>query len=729
MKPCFALSIDDGVGLILWDQPDTAMNVLTIEGVRELDACVDAALADPTVTGVVIGSAKPDFAGGMDLSVLAGLKAQGGSDPATSIFGFLMQMHGLLRKIERGGADPKTGKGGKPFAWACPGTAMGIGVEIGLACHRRFAADNPRAKIGLPEIKVGLFPGAGGTTRLVRMLGLMGAAPFLLEGRTPDPNGAKSAGLIDAVTAPETLLAEACAWARDAGEAAAVKPWERKGFRLPGGAPYTHEGAPLFMGAAAMVQGRTQGVYPAADAMLSAIYEGALVDIDTALRIEARWMTKVLVDPTAGAMIRSLFLDKQALEKGARRPKAEPDRRVRRLAVLGGGMMGAGIAHVGLMAGMDVAMVERDAESAARGRASVERLLDGAVKAGALDAAGREAALGRLATGADMATVAGADLLVEAVFEDPRVKAEALSAAAANLGPQAIIATNTSTLPVAELAKAVPDATRFIGIHFFSPVHKMLLVEVICGPQTGEAALACALDFVRQLRKTPIVVNDGRFFYANRCIIPYLNEGLRMVAEGVTPALIENAARQLGFPVGPLHLTDETSLDLGLAIARATKTALGDAYPDSPADELLATLVEGHGRKGRKTGAGLYAYDTSGRRTGLWEGLQALCPPTAGQPTLAEVQDRLLLVQVLEAVRALEEGVLTDVREGDVGAVLGWGFAPWSGGPFAWIDRMGAKAVCSRANRLAERHGSRFTPPTLLTTMAVDRGRFHPLAA
>lgn len=729
MKPCFALSIEDGVARILWDQPGTAMNVLTIDGVRDLDACVDAALADADVKGVVIGSAKADFAGGMDLSVLAGLKAQGGSDPAATIFAFLMQMHGLLRKIERGGADPKTGKGGKPFAWACPGTAMGIGVEIGLACHRRFAADKPKAKIGLPEIKVGLFPGAGGTTRLVRMLGLMGAAPFLLEGRTPDPKGAKAAGLVDVVTTSGALMDEACAWAREAGEAAAVKPWDAKGYRLPGGAPYSAPGAPLFMGAPAMVQGRTQGVYPAADAMLSAIYEGALVDFDTALRIEARWMTKVLVDPTSSAMIRSLFLDKQALEKGARRPQAEPDRRVRQLAVLGGGMMGAGIAHVGLMAGMTVAMIERDDEAAARGRASVARLLDGAVKVGALDTDGREAALGRLTTGADMAAVAGADLLVEAVFEDPRVKADALAATAAHLRPEAIIATNTSTLPVAGLAGAVPDPARFIGIHFFSPVHRMMLVEVIRGPQTGDAALACALDFVRQLRKTPIVVNDGRFFYANRCIIPYLNEGLRMVAEGVLPALVENAARQLGFPVGPLQLTDETSLELGLAIARATRDALGADYPESVADTLLATLVEEHGRRGRKAGAGLYAYDPTGRRTGLWAGLAGICPPLAAQPTLAEVQDRLLLVQVLEAVRALEEGVLQDVREGDVGAVLGWGFAPWSGGPFAWIDRVGAVEACRRADALAARHGSRFAPPALLARMAREHRRFHPVAA
>ena len=722
MTTAFALSVEDGVGRITWNQAGTTMNVLTMEAVQDLDTCIDAALADPGVKGVVITSSKPDFAGGMDLSVLAALRAQGGSDPAGTIFGFVMHLHGVLRKIERGGADPKAGTPGKPFVWACPGTAMGIGLELGLACHRRIAADRPGAKIGLPEIKVGLFPGAGGTTRLVRMLGLMGAAPFLLEGRTPDPKGAKAAGLIDAVTAPETLLAEAETWAREAGAAAAVKPWDAKGFKLPGGAPYTPQGFQLFLGGVAMTHGKTQGVYPAADALLSAVYEGTLVDFDTALRIEARWFTNVMLDPTATAMIRSLFLDKQALEKGARRPAGVPDRRVKRLGVLGAGMMGAGIAHVSLLAGIDVTLVERDAEAAERGRASVARLLDGSVKAGAIDAAGRDAALSRLHTGADAAAFAGCDLLIEAVFEDPAVKAKALAAAAAHLGPEAIIATNTSTLPVSGLAGAVPDPARFIGIHFFSPVHRMMLVEIIRGRDTGDAALATALDLVRQLRKTPIVVNDGRFFYANRCILPYVNEGLRMVAEGIAPPLVEHAAKQLGFPVGPLQLVDETSLELGLAIARATKAALGDAYPDSPADDLLATLVEQHGRPGRKGKAGVYAYDDAGRRTGFWPGLATLYPLLPEQPPLAEVKDRLMLVQVLEAIRSLEEGVLTDVREGNVGAILGWGFAPWSGGPFAWADRIGVRALVRKAEALAAAHGPRFSPPDLLRQMA-DGGR------
>ena len=729
MRPSFASSSDDGVAVITWDQPETSLNVLTIEAVQELDALVDAALADPDVRGVVITSGKPDLAGGMDLGVLARLKAEAGPHGAARLFGFVTQLHGLLRKIERGGADPAAKRAGKPFAWASPGTALGIGLELGLACHRRFAADNPRARIGLPEIRVGLFPGAGGTTRLVRMLGIMGAAPFLLEGRTPDPQGAKAAGLIDETCEPDALLETAKAWVREAGSQAAVKPWDAKGFKLPGGAPYTPQGFPVFLGGIAMAHGKSKGVYPAGNAMLSAIYEGALVDIDTALRIEARWFTRVLLDPTSGAMIRTLFLDKQALEKGARRPKSIPPRPVQRLGVIGAGMMGAGIAHAAIRAGIETVLVDRDAAATTAGHERVAALLAGDRKARRIAQDAHDAALARLTATPEMAALAGCDLVVEAVFEDPAVKGPVIAAAADAAGPEAVIASNTSTLPIAELARACPYPARFIGIHFFSPVAKMLLVEAIRGPATGDSAVATALDFARQLRKTPIMVNDARFFYANRCIIPYVNEGLRMVAEGIAPALVENGARMLGMPVGPLQLVDETSLDLGLSITRATRAALGADYPENPADTLLETLVETHGRKGRKVGAGLYAYDETGRRAGLWPGLADVVAPRGDQPPVGRVQDRLLMIQVIEALRALEENVLTDVREGDVGAILGWGFAPWSGGPFAWIDRMGARRVLAMADGLATEHGARFAPPTLLNDHAARGATFHPTAA
>jgi 3-hydroxyacyl-CoA dehydrogenase / enoyl-CoA hydratase / 3-hydroxybutyryl-CoA epimerase len=472
MSAIFHTAVADGIATITWDLPGASMNVLTEDGIRELDAAVDAVLADPEVKGAILTSGKADFAGGMDLNTLAALKAEAGArgDAAAVIFGFVMALHGVLRKIERGGADPKTGKGGKPFVWAAPGTAMGIGCELGLACHRRIAADNPRAKIGLPEIMVGLFPGAGGTTRLVRMLGLMGAAPFLLEGKTPDPKRAKAAGLIDEVVPPEGLLEAARAWLAQATEADAVKPWDRRDFRFPGGAPYTAQGFDLFLGASAMTHGRTQGVYPAAQGLLSAVYEGALVPFDTALRIEARHFTAVLMEPTAEAMIRTLFLSKQALEKGAARPAGEPPAPVARLGVLGAGMMGAGIAEVAAAAGIEVALIDRDAESAERGRERIAGALADGVAKKRLTAEARDATLARVTATADYGALAGCDLVIEAVFEDPALKAEVTRRAEAAMPPGAIFATNTSTLPISELARASRDPARFVGIHFFSPV-------------------------------------------------------------------------------------------------------------------------------------------------------------------------------------------------------------------------------------------------------------------
>ncbi len=735
MSDIFHLSVEDGIATIAWDLPDARMNVLTEAGVAELDAAVDRVLADPEIRGAILTSAKPDFAGGMDLSVLAGLRARAEAEgePAAALLRFVLHLHGVLRKIELGGADPKTGKGGKPFVWASPGTAMGIGLEIGLACHRRIVADSPTAKIGLPEIKVGLFPGAGGTTRLSRMLGLMGAAPFLLEGRTPDPRGAKAAGLIDAVVPAERLLDEARAWIGAAEEGAARKPWDRKGWSMPGGAPYTREGFETFLGAAAMTHGRSQGVYPAARAALSAVYEGALVPFDTAIRIEARHFVSVLLEPTAEAMIRALFLDKQALEKGAVRPAAVPDARVARLGVIGAGMMGAGIAEVAAQAGIGVVLLDRDAEAAAAGRARVEAALAEAVAKRRASADERDAALARIAATDDVAALADCDLVIEAVFEDAALKAEVHARAAAALSGTAVLATNTSTLPVSDLALTVPDPARFIGIHFFSPVSKMMLVEIIRGRETGPAAVARALDFVRQLGKTPIVVNDARFFYANRCILPYVNEGLLMVTEGVRPALVENSARALGMPVGPLQLVDETSLELGLSIARATAAGMGAAHVPSGADRLLEEMVERQDRPGRKGRAGMYDYDDRGRRVGLWPGLAEIWPPAAVQPAPAEIRERLRMIQVIEALRALEEGVLdpeSGPREGDVGAILGWGFCPWSGGPFSWIDRVGAAEALARAERLTAAHGPRFAPPDTLRRAAAEGRRFRaPLAA
>ena len=712
---------DDGVAVITWDVPEKSMNVLTREAFELVEGFIDSALADDNVKGVVITSGKETFAGGMDLNVLGNIRAESGDDPAPALFDFIMNGHRILRKIERAGMDPKTLKGGKPIACAIPGLCAGIGTEIALACHYRIMADTPKGRIGLPEILLGMFPGAGGTTRVVRMVGLMAAAPILLEGKMLEPNRAKGT-LVDEVVAPDQLLARAKEWVLNATDADIVKPWDKKDYKMPGGAPYHPAGFMTYVGASAMINGKTKGVYPAAKALLSAAYEGALVPFDTALKVEARYFTQILNNPTSAAMIRSLFLNKEALEKGANRPAVE-DQTVKKVGILGAGMMGAGIAYVSANAGIEVVLIDQAQEAADKGKAYSEGILDKGISRKKVTPEKKEQVLGRINATTDLNALAGCDLIVEAVFEDPGIKAEMTKKVEAIVGDDCIFATNTSTLPITELAKASVRPEQFIGIHFFSPVDKMLLVEIIKGKETGDRAVAKSLDYVRQIRKTPIVVNDARFFYANRCIIPYINEGIRMVGEGVNPALIENASQLLGFPVGPLQLVDETSVELGVKIAKATKAAMGDAYPDSAVDEVIFWMAE-QGRMGRKTSAGFYDYDEKGKRTGLWAGLGDQYPQASEQPDLQEVQNRLMMAQVLEAVRALEEDVLEDIREGDVGAILGWGFAPWSGGPFSWLDMIGAERAVEICEGLAS-HGPRFATPALLSEMASSGATFY----
>ncbi|SMX33357.1 3-hydroxyacyl-CoA dehydrogenase NAD-binding domain-containing protein [Octadecabacter ascidiaceicola] len=715
----FTMKTDaDGVATITWDTVGKSMNVMNQQGFMDLDALIDQALADDAVKGVIITSGKDgSFAGGMDLNIIAKMKESAGDNPAQGLMEGLMASHAILRKIERAGMDPKTNKGGKPIACAMQGTGLGIGFEIPLSCHRIFVADNPKAKIGLPEIMVGIFPGMGGTTRLVRKMGAMAASPYLLEGKLLNPAKAKSAGLVDEVVPADELLSAAKEWVLS--EPNIVKPWDEKGYKMPGGEPYHPAGFMTYVGASAMINGKTQGVYPAAKALLSAAYEGAMVPFDTAIKIEARWFTNVLLNPSSEAMIRSLFINKEALEKGANRPDVA-DQTVKKVGVLGAGMMGAGISLVSALAGIEVVLIDRDQEAADKGKSYTTAYMDKGISHKKATEEKKEKVLGLINATTDLDALKDCDLIVEAVFEDVGVKAEMTKKVEAIIGDDAIFATNTSTLPITELAKASVRPDQFIGIHFFSPVDKMLLVEIIRGRETGDVAVAKSLDFVRQIRKTPIVVNDERFFYANRCILPYVNEGVRMLQEGVAPALIENAAKLVGMPLGPLQLTDETSIDLGAKIAKATKAALGAEYDDS-ADELIFWM-EAEGRLGRKANAGFYDYDAKGKRQGLWSGLGERYSIKDDQPELIEVQHRLLFSQVLEAVRALEEGVLMDIREGDVGAILGWGFAPWSGGPFSWLDILGAPYAAERCDQLAAEFGDRFACPALLREMA-DKGQ------
>ncbi|MEO1306352.1 MAG: 3-hydroxyacyl-CoA dehydrogenase NAD-binding domain-containing protein, partial [Pseudomonadota bacterium] len=445
----FGYAVDgDGVAFITWEVSDKSMNVLSLQGLKDLDSAIDQALGDEAVKGVVITSGKDSFAAGMDLNVIAQMKELAGEEPARGVFDGIMDMHRLLRKIELAGMDPKTQKGGKPIAAALPGTALGIGLEIPLSCHRIFAADNPKAKIGLPEILVGIFPGAGGTTRLVRKLGAMAASPFLLEGKLSAPAKAKSAGLIDEVV--EDPAAAAKAWVLAAKDADLVKPWDAKGYKMPGGAPYHPAGFMTFVGASAMVNGKTQGVYPAAKALLSAVYEGALVPFDTALKIEARWFTHVLMNPSSSAMIRSLFVNKEALEKGAVRPAGVADQAVKKVGVLGAGMMGAGIALVSAQAGIEVVLLDQSAEAAEKGKAYTADYMDKGIKRGKATPEKKEQTLDRITATSDYAALAGCDLIVEAVFEDPGVKAEVTKKVEEVVDADCIFATNTSTLPITE---------------------------------------------------------------------------------------------------------------------------------------------------------------------------------------------------------------------------------------------------------------------------------------
>ena len=717
---------DNGVAIITWDVADKSMNVLRRDSFGELDALIDEVLSNDDIKGAVITSGKSTFAGGMDLNVLGTIRADAGDEPAQALFDFTMTGHKYLRKIERAGMDPKTNKGGKPIATALPGTALGIGLEIPLATHRIFAADNPKAKIGLPEIMVGIFPGMGGTTRFIRMMGAMAASPFLLQGKLVDPKKAKAAGIIHEVV--DDPVAAATEWVLNATDADIVKPWDAKGYKMPGGEPYHPAGFMTFAGASAMVNGNTWGVYPAAKAMLSAIYEGAQVPFDTALKIEARWFVNVLMNPSSSAMIQSLFINKEALEKGANRPDVA-DQSVKKVGVLGAGMMGAGIALVSAQAGIEVVLIDTSQEAADRGKSYSETFLDKGIKRGKITAEKKEAVLGQITATTDLNTLSDVDLIIEAVFEDVGVKAEMTKKVEAIIPEDAIFASNTSTLPITGLAEASVRKEQFIGIHFFSPVERMALVEIIKGKETGPRAVAKALDYVRQIKKTPIVVNDERFFYANRCIIPYINEGTMMAGEGVSRPLLDHAAQLLGFPVGPIQLVDETSLDLGAKIAKATMAAMGDAYPKSVADDVTFWMVE-EGRLGRKAKAGFFDYDEKGKRLDYWEGFNEKFPLLEEQPQLIDVQHRLLFPQVLEAVRSLEAGVLEDIREGDVGAILGWGFMPWSGGPFSWLDIVGAAWAAERCDQLTAKYGERFSCPPLLREMAEKGetfyGRFGP---
>jgi len=701
---------EDGIAVITWDMPGRSMNVMNDASLGEFAAAVDGALSDSETEGVVVTSGKPAFIAGADLEWLEALMASGETEDMRirSLFDRFMDLHHLFRRIE-------TAK--KPFVAAINGTALGGGFEICLACHRRIATEDPRALLGLPEAKVGLFPGIGGTQRYLRMLGALEALPLLLEGTYLSPAQALARGLVDEVAPTAELVARAKDWIRAAPAEALVKPWDKPGFIIPGADPRTLAGVQAFSAANAMQRAKTYGNYPALDAIQSVVYRGMLVPIDTALRIETEAFVRLTLDPRARNMVRTQFINLQQANKLARRPAAVARKRFSRIDVLGAGLMGSGIAHVAARAGIDVVLLDVNAEAAERGLDHIRRQQQTAVDRGRIPEAEARAIVARVQPVADYERLAGAELVIEAVFENREVKAEVTRRAEAVLRSEVVFASNTSTLPITGLAQASARPERFIGLHFFSPVERMPLVEIIRGERTGEEALAWSMDFVRQIGKTPIVVNDSRGFYTSRVFGTYTREAVLMLAEGVRPALIENGGKSAGMPMAPLALSDEVAISLIHQVAVQTAKDLGDKYRPTAADRLIAEMVERQNRPGRRAGKGFYDYPADGPKR-LWPGLSGLAPEAATQPSLDDVKTRYLAIQALEAARCLEENVVTDPADADVGALLGWGFAPWTGGPLSYIDMLGTRPFVELCDRLAQQHGPRFLPNAMLRDLA-----------
>ena len=690
---------DDGIAIVTWNNPDSPVNTLTDASLAAYETAMDRALADTAVRGIVVTSAKRDFIAGADVhNFLAARSVQ-------ELEARSRRASALIRRLETAG---------KPLVAAINGTALGGGLEITLGCHHRIAADNPKTRLGLPEVTLGVLPGAGGTQRLPRLIGIRAAVPLMAEGKRLPVADALKAGIVHAVVPADQLIDQARAWILAGGEA--LQPWDRKGFRLPGG-DLTHPGLQEFMSVViAKVHERTAGNYPAPLNILSCVYEGTGSPIDAGLDIESRYFGVTAATVQAENLIRSGFLALNDARKLKARPKDVPKAEFRKVGVLGAGLMGSGIAHACASAGLETVLLDREQALAERGKAHAEKLLGREVERGRLDADGRAAVLARITPTADYATLAGCELVIEAVFEQREVKAEATRRTAEATGPDVLFGSNTSTLPITGLAEHWPRPDNFIGLHFFSPVHRMALVEVIRGRQTSDACLAQALDFVARIGKTPVVVNDSRGFFTSRVFTTYFEEGMALLAEGVAPALIENAGRQAGMPLGPLAVADEVALDLLHKVITQTRADLGSAYTVPASAPVIELFVEKLGRVGKKAGKGFYDYADGQRR--LWPGLAEQFPVAATQPDVAAVKQRLLHIQALEAMRCLDQGVVGSTTDADVASLLGWGFPPWTGGVLSYVDTVGLDRFVAECESLAAHAGDRFAPPDSLRKLA-----------
>ncbi len=703
---------DDRIVTLTLDDPAQRANTMNETFQSSIVETVDRLCAErDDIAGVLITSAKPTFFAGGDLRLLSGVTDQ----TAPDFFARAERLKAQLRRLETLG---------RPVVAALNGSALGGGLEIALACHHRIALDEDKSQFGFPEVTLGLLPGGGGVTRTVRMLGLQTAlTALLLQGQRLRPAEAVRLGIVDELAAgPAELIARAKAWILANPDAR--QPWDEPGYRIPGGTPATPKLAATLPAFPANLRKQLKGApMPAPHHILCAAVECSQVDLDTALRIETRYLTDLVRGQVSKNMIRAFWFDLNSINAGGSRPAGHDRRLPARVAVLGAGMMGAGIAYVTARNGMPVVLKDVSLEAAERGKAYSANLLGKAVSRGKLTQAQADEVLGRIAPTADYADLAGCDLVVEAVFEKVSLKHEVFAEAEQVVAADALLGSNTSTLPITGLADGVRRKQDFIGLHFFSPVDKMPLLEIIRGEHTSDAALARALDYAQAIKKTPIVVNDSRGFFTSRVIGTFVNEALAMLTEGVPAATIEQATTQAGYPVGALQLADELNLELMAKIRNETRDAMraaGGSYRGHPGEQVVDRMLE-LGRAGKLRGAGFFDY-ADGKRTGLWPGLASAFPPVADPSAidLVELEERMLFVEALESVRCLDEGVLNTVADANIGSIMGIGFPPWTGGVLQYINGYpgGLTGFVARADQLAARHGDRFTAPESLRKRA-----------
>ncbi|NLE81664.1 MAG: 3-hydroxyacyl-CoA dehydrogenase [Rhodococcus sp.] len=698
----------DGIVVLTMDDPNQGANTMNDLYKSSMRATVDRLEAEKDdITGVVLTSAKKTFFAGGDLKNMIKV----GPDDSQSVFDELCSIKGDLRRLETLG---------KPVVSAINGAALGGGLEIALATHHRIAADVKGVKIGLPEVTLGLLPGGGGVVRTVRMLGLQNALMgVLLQGQQRGPVAAKETGLVDEVVGSiEELVPAAKAWIK-ANPEGGVQPWDKKGFKIPGGTPSTPAFAANLPAFPANLRKQLKGApMPAPRAIMAAAVEGAQVDIDNALTIESRYLTSLVTGQVAKNMIQAFFFDLQSINNGKSRPEGIEKTTIKKVGVLGAGMMGAGIAYVSAKAGFEVVLKDVSIEAAEKGKNYSEKIEAKALSRGKTTEEKSKALLDRITPTADPADFAGVDFVVEAVFESQELKHKVFQEIEDFVDPKALLGSNTSTLPITGLATGVKRQEDFIGIHFFSPVDKMPLVEIIRGEKTSDEALARVFDYVQAIRKTPIVVNDSRGFFTSRVIGTFINEAIGMLKEGIEPATIEQAGMQAGYPAAPLQLSDELNLTLMQKIRKESKEAAeaeGKELPADPAGVVINTLVEKHDRKGKLGGAGFYDY-ADGKRTGLWAGLREEFGSKELEVPFEDLVERMLFIEAIETQKCFDENVLMTSADANIGSIMGIGFPAWTGGVHQYIKGYegGQAGFVKRAEELAAKYGERFTPPASL---------------